>query len=315
MATTSFGNVELYLNALDKTIQYKNIRKEINDAYWNSDIIPLLYPLWDDSKDRLETFVYREDDSYNVARCKYKKNFKTDSFTWVSYDFDPKAIDENAATTLKDALKLKFIEYKDIQENDYQRAVSAEYARTNAITWKRVRIIRQFLLQDSDYTQMPDAPGSAELKELWKQYRQYIRDLPSLQQIDSPFNVVYPITPNEYLNRKDLAVDPEVKEKIGDQGTDSTYLTSSYHFWKMQEANLAKYTQRMSFYIASKLATSSSDSEEIAGRIMISPFITKWTAMGHNNAEEEAAAIRLENDKLGVDYLDDLINKIESGEI
>ena len=59
MATTSFGNVELYLNALDKTIQYKNIRKEINDAYWNSDIIPLLYPLWDDPKDKLETFVYR----------------------------------------------------------------------------------------------------------------------------------------------------------------------------------------------------------------------------------------------------------------
>lgn len=315
MATTSFGNVELYLNALDKTIQYKNIRKEINDAYWNSDIIPLLYPLWDDPKDKLETFVYREDDSYSVARCKYKKNFKTDSFTWVSYDFDPKAIDDNAATTLKDALKLKFIEYKDIQENDYQRAVSAEYARTNAITWKRVKIIRQFLLQDSDYTQMPDAPGSDELKELWKQYRQYIRDLPSLQQIDSPYNVVYPITPNEYLERKTLAVDPEVKEKIGDQGTDSTYLTSSYHFWKMQEANLAKYTQRMSFYIASKLATSSSDIDAIAGRIMISPFITKWTAMGHNNAEEEAAAIRLENDKLGVDYLDDLIKKIESGEI
>lgn len=315
MATTSFGNVELYLNALDKTIQYKNIRKEINDAYWNSDIIPLLYPLWDDPKDKLETFVYREDDSYSVARCKYKKNFKTDSFTWVSYDFDPKAIDDNAATTLKDALKLKFVEYKDIQENDYQRAVSAEYARTNAITWKRVKIIRQFLLQDSDYTQMPDAPGSDELKELWKQYRQYIRDLPSLQQIDSPYNVVYPITPNEYLERKTLAVDPEVKEKIGDQGTDSTYLTSSYHFWKMQEANLAKYTQRMSFYIASKLATSSSDIDAIAGRIMISPFITKWTAMGHNNAEEEAAAIRLENDKLGVDYLDDLIKKIESGEI
>ena len=315
MATTSFGNVELYLNALDQTIQYKNIRKEINDAYWNSDIIPLLYPLWDDPKDKLETFVYREDDSYSVARCKYKKNFKTDSFTWVSYDFDPKAIDDNAATTLKDALKLKFIEYKDIQENDYQRAVSAEYARTNAITWKRVKIIRQFLLQDSDYTQMPDAPGSDELKELWKQYRQYIRDLPSLQQIDSPYNVVYPITPNEYLERKTLAVDPEVKEKIGDQGTDSTYLTSSYHFWKMQEANLAKYTQRMSFYIASKLATSSSDIDAIAGRIMISPFITKWTAMGHNNAEEEAAAIRLENDKLGVDYLDDLIKKIESGEI
>ncbi len=301
------------MNALDKTIQYKNIRKEITEHYWSTEITPLLYPLWDDSKDRLETFVYREDDTYSVARCKYKKNFKTNSFTWVSYDFDPKAIDVNAAATLKDALKLKFIEYRDIQEDTYQKAVSAEFARTNAITWKRVKIIRQFLLQDSDYTQMEDAPGSDELKALWKSYRQYIRDIPSLQQVDSPFNVVYPITPLEYLERKTIAVDPDVKEKLGDQGTEKDYLTSSYHFWKMKEANLAKYTQRMSFYIASRLATQSADQDDVSSRILISPFITEWSHM--MSEEDEATKIRLENDKLGVDYLDDLINKIESGEL
>jgi len=314
MATTSFGNVELYLNALDKTIQYKNIRKEINDAYWNSDIIPLLYPLWDDAKDRLETFVYREDDSYSVARCKYKKNFKTNEFNWVSYDFDPKAIDENAATTLKDALKLKFIEYKDIVESDYQRAVSAEYARTNAITWKRVKIIRRFLLQDSDYTQMPDAPGSDELKALWKQYRQYIRDLPELQPLDSPYNVIYPITPDEYLERKTMSIDPDIKEKLGDQGTETEYLKSSYHFWKMQDANLGKYTQRMAFYVASRIAVSSTEGDDMAHRIMVSPFVTRWS-YSVLTIEEEAAKIKAENDKEGVDYLDDLISKIETGEI
>jgi len=319
MATTAFGNVELYLNALDKTIQYKNIRKEITDAYWSTDITPLLYPLWDDPKDRLETFVYREDDSYSVARCKYKKNFKTNTFNWVSYDFDPKAIDVNAATTLKDALKLKFVEYRDIQEDTYQKAVSAEFARTNSITWKRVKIIRQFLLQDSDHTQLPDAPGNDELKALWKQYRQYIRDIPTLQAVDTPFNIVYPITPVEYLQRKTLAVDADVKAKLGEQGTDKDYLTSSYHFWKMQEANLAKYTQRMAFYIASRLASTSNEGDDVATRILISPFITSftgaWNGTGYSTDEEAATAIKLENDKLGVDYLDDLISKIETGEL
>ena len=102
-------------------------------------------------------------------------------------------------------------------------------------------------------------------------------------------------------------------EILGDQGTDTEYLNSSYHFWKMNENTLSSFAQRMSFYIASRLATQSADHDDVSSRILISPFITEWSHM--MTEEDEATKIRLDNDKLGVDYLDDLINKIESGEI
>ena len=58
MALSTTPNVEILVNTLDRSIQYKSIRKEINDDYWESDIVPILYPLWDSAKDKLEMFVY-----------------------------------------------------------------------------------------------------------------------------------------------------------------------------------------------------------------------------------------------------------------
>lgn len=45
--------------------------------------------------------------------------------------------------------------------------------------WDRIfRKIRNRLLYDSDWTQMPDSPLSESEKESWKNYRQQLRDLP-----------------------------------------------------------------------------------------------------------------------------------------
>ena len=41
------------------------------------------------------------------------------------------------------------------------------------------RMIRNGLLTDSDWTQLPDAPITSEKREEWKQWRQYLRDLPT----------------------------------------------------------------------------------------------------------------------------------------
>lgn len=59
-------------------------------------------------------------------------------------------------------------------------------------------MVRKFLLDDSDWTQVSDAPISDEDKELWKIYRQKLRDIPQ-QQIGIPANFVrYPITPSKF---------------------------------------------------------------------------------------------------------------------
>ena len=57
--------------------------------------------------------------------------------------------------------------------------------------WGRIRQIRNDLLIQSDWTQMPDVTLST--KELWASYRQGLRDVTS--QSD-PFNIVWPTPPN-----------------------------------------------------------------------------------------------------------------------
>lgn len=42
-----------------------------------------------------------------------------------------------------------------------------------------IRMIRNGLLTDSDWTQISDAPLTAEKREEWKLWRQYLRDLPT----------------------------------------------------------------------------------------------------------------------------------------
>jgi len=42
-----------------------------------------------------------------------------------------------------------------------------------------IKIIRWVLLNESDWTQMPDNPISDENRALWAEFRQMLRDLPS----------------------------------------------------------------------------------------------------------------------------------------
>ena len=87
--STAIKNTDIYLNALEWSIQYQGIRKDISDSYWESDVSPLLYPLWDSDKDKLETFLVKNDGTYLIQRNKYKKNFADNTGKWVSYEFDP----------------------------------------------------------------------------------------------------------------------------------------------------------------------------------------------------------------------------------
>lgn len=308
---TATKNVDIYLNALDRTIQYKGIQKQITDSYWESDISPLLYPLWDSAKDKLEMFVYRLDDTFLVQRNKYKKNFKTNTFTWVAYEFDPSGIAEYDVTDLRDKLKEKFVEFRDVEENTYEQAIQAEYARTNSLSWDKIKVVRRFLLQDSDYTQASDSPCTDEQKALWKQYRAYIRDIPTLQTAASPFDVVFPITPDEYLDRKSLTVDQLIIDKVGLQGTDKDYLDSSYHFWKMNTSTLSSFAQRMTLYIAARTSVIAPVGTANEQRVMVSPFHQNF----YVNADEEAAVINANNDQVNRDFIEDLLDKIEKGEL
>jgi hypothetical protein len=61
------------------------------------------------------------------------------------------------------------------------------------LTWDSIRAERNFLLSQSDWTQLADAPLSPEQKQAWTVYRQALRDVPS--SFATPEEVVWPTAP------------------------------------------------------------------------------------------------------------------------
>ena len=60
----------------------------------------------------------------------------------------------------------------------------------------KIKKHRNFLLQESDWTQMPDSPLSDSKKAEWAAYRQQLRDLPSSYTDDDDLNsIVFPTKP------------------------------------------------------------------------------------------------------------------------
>lgn len=60
---------------------------------------------------------------------------------------------------------------------------------------KQVRIERNRLLKESDWTQFPDSPLPEAKKQEWKVYRQALRDLPGTINENNMHNIVYPNKP------------------------------------------------------------------------------------------------------------------------
>jgi hypothetical protein len=58
--------------------------------------------------------------------------------------------------------------------------------------WKSVRTKRNILLQESDWTQIPDSPLSDGKKLEWQSYRLNLRNITNQQD---PKNIVWPIKP------------------------------------------------------------------------------------------------------------------------
>ena len=84
----------------------------------------------------------------------------------------------------------------DYQPNEYKILNGEAVIRTdNAL--EILRLKRDALLKESDWTLMPDSPLSDYKKTEWATYRQSLRDLPSNNNdITSIDDVVFPNKPN-----------------------------------------------------------------------------------------------------------------------
>ena len=239
MATiASPSETKLYLNAFDKTIQYDGVMKTIDDDYWTKEVVPILYPMWDSDKDKLEVFIQYKDDTVKMNKTKYSRNQKTGAFKWVSYQFDLSPFGSEI-TDLSNRLIEKFTEYRIGQENDLERALAAEFSRSAIINWNKVILIRNFLLMDSDWTQLGDVQLTTEQKAQWVTYRQKLRDLPADQNSRPANSVIFPVTPPKHAVMAD--------------GLD--YLSDATHFYTIPQSVYSKFSTRIVNYLALAIGT------------------------------------------------------------
>jgi len=268
----------LYLNAFDKSIQVDGIMKTIDDDFWTANIVPILYPLWDSDKDKLEVFVKYKDGTAKMNKTKYQRNQKTGQYKWVSYQFDLSPFMPDDVDDLYEKILAKFTEYRQGQENDLDRLLQASYAKSTILNWSKVVLIRNFLLMDSDWTQLGDAQLTTQQKADWVTYRQKLRDIPQEQNESSAATVVFPVTPKKHAQM--------------DDGKD--YLSDTVnHFYLLNQTVYSKFSDRLVNYLTLAIGTTNIDNMGI-------------TRLVYPNVKNQATT--------GDTTLDNILKMIEDGE-
>ena len=268
----------LYLNAFDKSIQVDGIMKTIDDDFWTTEIVPILYPLWDSDKDKLEVFTKYKDGTARMNKTKYQRNQKTGQYKWVSYQFDLSPFMPDDVDDLYEKILAKFTEYRQGQENDLDRLLEASYAKSTILNWSKVVLIRNFLLMDSDWTQLGDAQLTTQQKADWVTYRQKLRDIPQEQNEASAATVVFPVTPKKHAEMND--------------GQD--YLSDTVnHFYLLNQTVYSKFSDRLVNYLTLAIGTTSIDNMGV-------------TRLVYPNVKAQATT--------GDTTLDNILKMIEDGE-
>lgn len=84
---------------------------------------------------------------------------------------------------------------KPLKPNDFSifDYVSKQWVSDNTLACDEVKLNRNRLLYQSDWTQLPNSPLDTEKKQQWADYRQQLRDITT--QSGYPFNVIWPTQP------------------------------------------------------------------------------------------------------------------------
>ena len=103
----------------------------------------------------------------------------------------------NDSIEIPDSLRLELLNNQSngipigLDSNGYPASIPKTTEQLNSELSQSIRIKRNSLLQESDWTQLPDIPQT--IKDAWAIYRQNLRNIP--QQSDFPTNVIWPTAP------------------------------------------------------------------------------------------------------------------------
>ena len=153
---------------------------------------------------------------------------------------------ETEVGQIAETIKEKYFEYQDTDQETIQEKLYNEYGRWAKVSWEGIRMIRNFLLGDCDWTQMPDAVLSTELKAQWTTYRTKLRSLPQDYDGQDADDVKFPINPIMYATFITL------KDAEGnDLNAGKAYLDTIDQFGSFTASTYGEYAKRIVMTIAS----------------------------------------------------------------
>ena len=236
--------VVVQVNALERMILVDGKTQFIGEDYWNANIQNVLYPFWTSDKDRLIHLNYFSDGSYGIEKKKYVYDRATKERKWKTYSWVEPT--ESEVAQISETIKEKYFEYQDTEQETIQEKLYNEYGRWSKISWEGIRMIRNFLLGDCDWTQMPDAVLSTELKAQWTTYRTKLRSLPQDYDGQDADDVKFPINPIMYATFITL------KDAEGnDLNAGKAYLDTIDQFGSFTASTYGEYAKRIVMTIAS----------------------------------------------------------------
>ncbi len=234
--------IELQLDVINQTIEYKGQEKVIPESYWKYTLVPFLYPLWDTDKDKLVMYSYNTNATNLVKRRKYVKNFTKNEFEWVTYEME--SPDAAQVTALNDKLIEGFFLIDSLEDNEFQDELVRLYQKQTTISKTSVRLARDFLLDETDWAMVSDCPLNADDKALYTTYRQKLRDIPASTEFTTAVEKTkFPISP-EFYNKIYLPKNAGV-----------AYLSTDDQFKPLGEHYLRAFRDKISHYLVLKSFT------------------------------------------------------------
>ena len=244
--------VVVQVNALERLIIVDGKTEFIGEDYWNENIQNILYPFWTSDLDRLIHLNYFSDGSYGIEKKKYVYDRATKERKWKTYQWREPTNEE--VGEIAERLKEKYFEYQDTEQEVIQEKLYNEYGRWNKVSWEGIRMIRNFLLSDCDWTQMLDAAIDADLKAKWTAYRAKLRQLPQDYDGQDADDVKFPMNPVMYA-RFVGQVNADGKKP----NEDKEYLATDDQFGAFTASTYGEYAKRIVMTIASNFKLKNPD--------------------------------------------------------
>jgi len=249
--------VQFYLR--EKKLFYRGYTAIIPDDIIES-FDKILPPFWWNNKDVLSLFTYYDDGSFSCERKKEVFDHSIQQKVERIYSFTSATIEQ-----VRELVDIFIQVYEDCRLQNLQSAkdqIKDRIQKEFSLIVLNLKSFRSSLLSKSDWTQLPDNNLSDEIKDLWKQYRQYLRDITddpnwwanNILLVDFPIDpenyllrypdksVAYLSTPDQFENHAIMAVKAKLVTFLGYLGLHHLQTVGGYDRENVQNSNISQMT-------------------------------------------------------------------------